>query len=596
MSLNADHVVLIFQADGGKTSTGYLLPGGVILTCLHGLFDFDAEPRVMPADISVSAWLHGDKGAATPATEQAQDDDDWLPEQPIAGSSAAPEMTAVAIWPPAGTPLGDLDIGLLRITDKNGSSTADMGVGYVTTYLQRNNAACDFLAYADYLANNTNVRELDEMVTGTTSGFDQTGNLITRSQEHLLRVKSHNLISKEQWAGASGGAVFERATGKIAGVLVQRGTLPIKENNLKYLPLRHVSQMGDIAADFWRLSKLNREDTRSPPAEEKFARQAVITKATSTLGRGQQKAWFSGIVQDIARKPRAPAQICLIQGHLYDEMNGCADYLRRLAARTIGSGAHVYNNAITTDLGPSEHCVDPHEMLDAIEDRARRVSSDMCIGLGQSEDDTFMQSRAERLEFIRHAVAEPSNPRVFVLTHVEQEISNSCFVLAQRLGVFLSSLPALSPPVLVFILVQTGTDVEGLERPFKLLHSDEKVDAVRTMIGPHLAIDLNRTSGRFDPASIEPIPQAQTPNWLEELVQQNWLREHDMVSSVPSTAGMDRPSRVNEADMGNWIKAVQDGGVEISPHIRDRIISTAHGRVYSAREARDLIRELVKFD
>ena len=223
-----------------------------------------------------------------------------------------------------------------------------------------------------------------------------------------------------------------------------------------------------------------------------------------------------------------------------------------------------------------------------VEDRAKTVSRDILSGYHVPEAEVRKMNRAARLQRIREEISDGSAARVWVLEHRGDSLTDGCLVLAQRLAVLLASLPKLSPPALVFLLMQTGY-TQGAER----VEFSEKIKRVRRMIQPTLAIDLRMGEvTRFDQDSIEPLMDFEGSDddkrlaWIKMLADDKWLVSETGFTSRPMMSGRGKLAAIRATDVDRWVQEFDGSTISLTERQKELL--------REAFEARDLPAQIAK--
>ncbi len=571
MQLDARFISLIYSSTKGEVSSGYLVADGIVLTCLHGLVDVEEE-AVVPPSVTAHVFLNGDLG------EQDV-------EGPYVRMQSAPSHKATMVWPPAGYPTNKIDIALLSVDNPAASNLFTSAISGAVENVDQNDLRGVAYGYSEGWRKPGNdtiaptKRSISGRVVVETTDLDQASGRPVRlhdlnAHHRHLTVLRGALGDKDKWGGMSGAVIFSKEENGLFGVMKARGHPDIEETRLLFTPFSEVNAANtdvfpSVADTFWTLSKLT--PPTNQPRGPTVNWENVLNDRFDELGRSIERIWFTKLTGKLRTKSAAPAHLFMIMGHQEEDLNQCVRLLLNLAHDKIPGGEAAYSSAVTVSLLDVYEGDDTQAMLNHVELRAAGITSGLLTLLSDRElEDAETMLHAERLEALREELQERSNPRALILEHSRSTIGDDCFILAQRLAAFLGTLPEMDPPLMVFLLVLTGKDMEGDE----LVEFEDKVRAVKENIGPRMAIDLTKLElGKFAEDAIEPIPQPSEQGWLADLAEQEWLPAgNPQMQTLPLTAGKQNLSTIDNEDMKRWLSKIEEVQHHISEHDRQQII------------------------
>ncbi|MEO1027524.1 MAG: hypothetical protein AAFX02_00565 [Pseudomonadota bacterium] len=607
MKLSYDRLVLIHSEERNEVSTGYLINDGIIITCLHGLVDVGTDTAIgqdVRARVRVGA-----------SQETANNSDELT-----FGSGEAAEadeegfFPAILVWPPPNTPANSVDFALLEIDVEDLPNNCKVTPpGGATLDVRRNDINGKSAGFPNFRADekqNTAAHREAHQIKIATTGFDDKKRLPThpygdsrplRVQEGAgirevkidRRSKHGETAAKAEttpWSGMSGAPVFANEPKGLLGVVQYRGDARLKDDILHYYPFAALKDAlsEDAVKQFWDISKL------SPPKEQQaFDKREVLFEKLDYLTRTQESDWFADVTSNLEDMHEAEAQCFMIMGHYEDDLTQCVRYLLRQARQDIPGGDVTYRIEISAGLPDGIEDDDPKRQEEDVETRAKMVSRDILSGYHVPDAEIRKMDRAERLQRIRDEIADGSAPRVWVLEHRGDKLTEGCLVLAQRLAVLLASLPKLSPPALVFLLMQTGY-TQGEDR----IEYTEKIKRVQEKIRPTLAIDLtSRAPSRFDQNSVEPrmafegSEKEKRAAWIKMLADGKWLMSQVGFTSRPCMSGLGELKAIRASDVDRWFKEFDGSIIDLTNTKKAWLREAFEARNLPAHKAKEILQD-----
>jgi len=580
MQLLQENISLIYATKKREISSGYLLAGGVVLTCLHGLLDTSDEDAVVPDLVTAKVFLNGDHG-----------------EDDHAGSflnlKVANNHLARMIWPPPGFPVGVIDLALLKIDDPEASPLIAAATSGDTLHVTLNGTRGHAVGYSGGWKSDTDptMRDLGRVQFAVTD-LDDVGKPLRAVDKYEMHrhvnVLEGALGDHKKWGGMSGAVIFGSKQPGLIGVVKARGNPALADSRLLYTPLAEVDRLDfnnfpTLRDDFWASSGL-----RPPPAPAVVGPpvdwDAVFDERFEDLGRSMEKRWFRRLTEALRENPEAPAHLIMIMGHREEDLNQCTRFLINLA-KGIPGGEAAYASNVSVNLRFGYDGDDPQAFQDHVDMRAEDITIDILKKLGMTESAAENMSHAQRLARIRSELQEESGSRVMILTHDQHKVWDDCFTLSQRFAAFMGTLPPMSPPALVFLLVVTGEDKSGAE----LLEFEGKAELIREHIAPRLAINLNHARlGVFTADVITPVPEASPDDWIAELTETHWVQPD--VPAEAKTAGREGLSPVTDDNVREWLQQIPEVTARFSEDDLKPLISTFQSASAPMRQAKERLR------